>query len=76
MFEAFFLLNIADHLVDLNTPFWIEKKVNEESVSALLIRWMEGGLHLSTISQAYSYFFLSDILTLLASFDFQKLAHA
>jgi len=26
--QHFFLLNIAHHLVDLNTPFWIEIKVN------------------------------------------------
>ena len=46
--------NIAHHLVDLNTPFWIEMKVSEETV---LTRWIEGGVHLSIMIQAYSYFY-------------------
>ena len=48
---------MAHHLVDLNTPFWIEIKVNGETVSVLLTRWIEGGVHLSVMSQAYSNFF-------------------
>ena len=52
-------------------------KLNEETV---LTRWMEDGAHLSIMFQAYFYFFsfpcLPDLLTLFASFDFQKLAHA
>ena len=43
---------------DLNTPFfWIEIKVNKETISVLFTRWMEGGVHLSVMSQASSSFF-------------------
>ena len=41
--KHFFLLKLAHHLVDLNTPFWIEIKTNEETVS-----WCT--------AHAYSYF--------------------
>ena len=63
-----FHLNIAHHLVNLNTPFWIEIKVNEETVSVLLIRWMEGGVHLSIMSQAFYYFFCFISLFIWSSF--------
>ena len=36
-------------------PSWIKIEVNEETVSVLLIRWIEGGVHLTIMSQTYSY---------------------
>jgi len=44
----------SHHLIALNMPFWIKIKVNEEAESILLTRWIEGGVHLSNVSQAYS----------------------
>ena len=63
VFEAVFLLNIAHHLVDLKTPFWIEIKVNEETVSVLLTRWIEGGVHLSIMSRLILIFFPFSLFT-------------
>ena len=36
-------------------PSWIKVEGNEETVSVLLTRWIEGGVHLSIMSQTYFY---------------------
>ena len=64
-------------------PFWIKVEVNEETVSVLLTRWMEGGVMISEYHVPDFFFFFSVfpfyrifLVCSPVSGAFQKLAHA
>ena len=64
-------------------PFWIKVEVNEETVSVLLTRWMEGGVmifeyHVPDLFFFFSVFPVYRIFLVCSpvSGAFQKLTHA